>query len=39
MPQLAIPGKDSKYDCPLHLGIGVTKQNNTVKHCMEQHFA
>lgn len=23
---------------PLHLGVGVTKENTTVKHWMEQHY-
>lgn len=31
-----IPGKDSKQFCPLSLGIRVAKENNTVKHWMEE---
>lgn len=37
MHQLPSP-EDSKHCCQLNLGIGVTKENRTVKHWLEPHF-
>lgn len=36
--QLPVPVGNSKHFCQLHIGIRVTRENNTVKHWREQYL-